>query len=192
VKSKRLIDICDFAVGLSRQLYGRTMSSSAPGHRLMGTWHPLAWCVITSFNFPAAVWSLEYGDRTRVRLLRLLESPPNLRRSRLTLVPRYSRGLLPSRRAAVRQSSCAGRGGPGSGTRRAPGSDVDQRLPVRPIWAGGRSASGRTIWPGPCSSWRHNARSSRRQPIWTRDAGDWFGAVERRGQRCTTCESDCA
>ncbi len=53
-----MIDICDFAVGLSRQLYGRTMSSERPGHRLMETWHPLGVVgVITSFNFPAAVWS---------------------------------------------------------------------------------------------------------------------------------------
>ena len=55
---QEMIDICDFAVGLSRQLYGRTMSSERPGHRLMETWHPLGVVgVITSFNFPAAVWS---------------------------------------------------------------------------------------------------------------------------------------
>ena len=52
------IDICDFAVGLSRQLDGRTMPSERPGHRLMETWHPLGVIgVITAFNFPAAVWS---------------------------------------------------------------------------------------------------------------------------------------
>jgi aldehyde dehydrogenase (NAD+) len=53
-----MIDICDFAVGLSRQLYGRTMTSERPGHRLMETWHPLGVAgVISAFNFPAAVWS---------------------------------------------------------------------------------------------------------------------------------------
>ena len=53
-----MIDICDFAVGLSRQLYGRTMPSERPGHRLMETWHPLGVVgVISAFNFPAAVWS---------------------------------------------------------------------------------------------------------------------------------------
>src|SRR3954447_10786029 len=53
-----MIDICDFAVGLSRQLDGRTMPSERPGHRLMETWHPLgAIGLITAFNFPAAVWS---------------------------------------------------------------------------------------------------------------------------------------
>jgi aldehyde dehydrogenase (NAD+) len=55
---QEMIDICDFAVGLSRQLYGRTMSSERPGHRLMETWHPLGVvAVISAFNFPAAVWS---------------------------------------------------------------------------------------------------------------------------------------
>jgi aldehyde dehydrogenase (NAD+) len=52
------IDICDFAVGLSRQLEGRTMPSERPKHRLMETWHPLGVVgLITAFNFPAAVWS---------------------------------------------------------------------------------------------------------------------------------------
>jgi L-aminoadipate-semialdehyde dehydrogenase len=55
---QEMIDICDFAVGLSRQLYGRTMPSERPGHRLMETWHPIgAVGVISAFNFPAAVWS---------------------------------------------------------------------------------------------------------------------------------------
>jgi len=54
---QELIDICDFAVGLSRQLYGLTIASERPGHRMMETWHPLGVCgVITAFNFPAAVW----------------------------------------------------------------------------------------------------------------------------------------
>jgi aldehyde dehydrogenase (NAD+) len=55
---QEMIDICDFAVGLSRQLYGRTMPSERPGHRLTETWHPLGVVgVISAFNFPAAVWS---------------------------------------------------------------------------------------------------------------------------------------
>jgi len=55
---QEMIDICDFAVGLSRQLYGRTMPSERPGHRLMETWHPLGVVgVISAFNFPSAVWS---------------------------------------------------------------------------------------------------------------------------------------
>ncbi|OHU99723.1 aldehyde dehydrogenase family protein, partial [Mycobacterium talmoniae] len=55
---QEMIDICQFAVGLSRQLYGRTIASERPGHRLMETWHPLGVAgVITAFNFPVAVWS---------------------------------------------------------------------------------------------------------------------------------------
>ncbi|MUL82248.1 MULTISPECIES: aldehyde dehydrogenase family protein [unclassified Mycolicibacterium] len=55
---QEMIDVCDFAVGLSRQLYGRTMPSERPLHRLSETWHPLGVVgVITAFNFPMAVWS---------------------------------------------------------------------------------------------------------------------------------------
>ena len=55
---QEMIDICDFAVGLSRQLYGLTIASERPGHRMMETWHPLGVIgVITAFNFPVAVWS---------------------------------------------------------------------------------------------------------------------------------------
>jgi len=55
---QEMIDICDFATGLSRQLYGRTMPSERPGHRMMETWHPLGVVgVISAFNFPTAVWS---------------------------------------------------------------------------------------------------------------------------------------
>ena len=55
---QEMIDICDFAVGLSRQLYGRTIATERPEHRMMETWHPLGVCgVISAFNFPVAVWS---------------------------------------------------------------------------------------------------------------------------------------
>jgi aldehyde dehydrogenase (NAD+) len=55
---QEMIDICDFAVGLSRQLHGLTIASERPGHRMMETWHPLGVCgVISAFNFPVAVWA---------------------------------------------------------------------------------------------------------------------------------------
>jgi aldehyde dehydrogenase (NAD+) len=55
---QEMIDICDFAVGLSRQLYGLTIASERAGHRIMETWHPLGVTgVITAFNFPVAVWA---------------------------------------------------------------------------------------------------------------------------------------
>jgi aldehyde dehydrogenase (NAD+) len=55
---QEMIDICDFALGLSRQLYGLTMHSERPGHRMYEQWHPLGPIgIITAFNFPVAVWS---------------------------------------------------------------------------------------------------------------------------------------
>lgn len=55
---QEMIDMCDFAVGLSRQLYGITMPSERPGHRLFEQWHPLGPVgVISAFNFPTAVWA---------------------------------------------------------------------------------------------------------------------------------------
>jgi aldehyde dehydrogenase (NAD+) len=55
---QEMIDICDFAVGLSRQLYGLTIASERPDHKMQETWHPLGPClVITAFNFPVAVWA---------------------------------------------------------------------------------------------------------------------------------------
>ncbi|MCC5861558.1 MAG: aldehyde dehydrogenase family protein [Gammaproteobacteria bacterium] len=55
---QEMIDICDFAVGLSRQLYGLTIASERPGHRMAETWHPLGVVgIISAFNFPVAVWS---------------------------------------------------------------------------------------------------------------------------------------
>jgi aldehyde dehydrogenase (NAD+) len=53
---QEMIDICDFAVGLSRQLYGLTIASERRGHRMLETWHPLGPVgVITAFNFPVAI-----------------------------------------------------------------------------------------------------------------------------------------
>jgi aldehyde dehydrogenase (NAD+) len=59
---QEMIDICDFAVGLSRQLYGLTMHSERPGHRMYEQWHPLGIVgLITSFNFPVAVWAWNFA-----------------------------------------------------------------------------------------------------------------------------------
>jgi aldehyde dehydrogenase (NAD+) len=55
---QEMIDICDFAVGLSRQLYGLTLPSERPGHHMRETWQPLGpVAVISAFNFPVAVWA---------------------------------------------------------------------------------------------------------------------------------------
>src|SRR6201992_1778614 len=54
---QEMIDICDFAVGLSRQLYGLTIATERADHRMMETWHPLGVVgIISGFNFPGAVW----------------------------------------------------------------------------------------------------------------------------------------
>ena len=59
---QEMIDICDFAVGLSRQLYGLTIASERPEHKLLETWHPLGpIAVISAFNFPVAVWSWNFA-----------------------------------------------------------------------------------------------------------------------------------
>ncbi len=55
---QEMIDICDFAVGLSRQLYGLTIASERPGHAMRESWHPMGVCgIITAFNFPVAPWA---------------------------------------------------------------------------------------------------------------------------------------
>jgi aldehyde dehydrogenase (NAD+) len=55
---QEMIDICDYAVGLSRQIFGLTIATERPNHRMMETWHPLGVTgIITAFNFPVAVWS---------------------------------------------------------------------------------------------------------------------------------------
>ena len=55
---QEMIDICDYAVGLSRQLFGLTIATERVDHRMMETWHPLGVCgIITAFNFPGAVWA---------------------------------------------------------------------------------------------------------------------------------------
>ena len=72
---QEMIDICDFAVGLSRQLYGLTMHSERPGHRMYEQWHPLGPIgIITAFNFPLAVWSLECRHRSGLRRRHDLEA----------------------------------------------------------------------------------------------------------------------
>jgi hypothetical protein len=68
---QEMIDIADFAVGLSRQLYGLTMHSERPGHRMYEQWHPLGIVgVISAFNFPGSGVGLERHDRGCVRRLR--------------------------------------------------------------------------------------------------------------------------
>jgi acyl-CoA reductase-like NAD-dependent aldehyde dehydrogenase len=72
---QEMIDIGDFAVGLSRQLYGNTMHSERPGHRMYEQWHPLGIVgVIIAFNFPVAVWAWNSVRRRGVRRHHHLEA----------------------------------------------------------------------------------------------------------------------
>ncbi|EKU31367.1 succinate-semialdehyde dehydrogenase i, nADP-dependent [Alcaligenes sp. HPC1271] len=99
---QEMIDICDFAVGLSRQLYGLTIASERPGHRMLETWHPLGVVgVITAFNFPMAVWAwntalaLVCGDAVIWKPPKKHPCPPW--RARLSLSGQW-RGMRPGRR----------------------------------------------------------------------------------------------
>ena len=110
---QEMIDICDFAVGLSRQLYGLTIASERPGHRMMEQWHPLGPVgVITAFNFPGRGVVVERRDRRGVRRPGRSGSRPSRRRSRA------------DRRAAHRQ----------------PRDGRPRRAPASSLWSSGRAA----------------------------------------------------
>ena len=150
---QEMIDICDFAVGLSRQLYGRTMTSERPGHRLMETWHPLGVVgVISAFNFPVAVWSWN----TAVALV--CGDPVIWKPSELAPLTALASDAILARAIA----DCGAPRRPRPGARRR--SRTSGRRwsttpawpcsapPARPAW-GGRSARGSpTASAGPCSS----------------------------------------
>ena len=118
---QEMIDICDFAVGLSRQIYGLTIASERPGHRMMESWHPLGPCaVISAFNFPVAVWAwnaalaLVCGDPviwkpSEKTPLSALAAMKALERARRALRRRRARGARADRhrRAAVGEALVA-------------------------------------------------------------------------------------
>ena len=151
---QEMIDICDFAVGLSRQLYGRTIASERPGHRLMEVWHPIGpVAVITAFNFPVAVWSWN----TAISLVcgnpviwKPSEKTP-LTAVACTALLRAARRRRPraARSGAGRRGRPPRRAGPG---RRRP-HPAGERHREHARW-GVRSARGsRPASGGRCSSW---------------------------------------
>ena len=138
---QEMIDICDFAVGLSRQLHGSTIATERPGHRMMETWHPLgAVGVITSFNFPVAVWAwnaalaLVCGDTV---LWKPSEKTP--------LTALATQALL------MRAAERFGEAPPGLSSVLLGGSDVGAKLVedarVRLVSATGSTAMGRAVAP---------------------------------------------
>ena len=185
---QEMVDICDYAVGLSRQLFGRTMTSERPGHRLMETWHPLGVVgVISAFNFPVAVWSwntaiaLVCGDTV---VWKPSEQAPLCALASSALL---SRALVEASFPRTSRRSC-------SATLRwawpwsTPPPSRCCRPPARRGWA---ATSGRA-WPrasaGPCSS---SAATTPRSSVPSADLdlttrGIVFSAAGTAGQRCTT------
>ena len=162
-----MIDICDFAVGLSRQLDGRTMPSERPGHRLMETWHPLGVVgVISAFNFPVAVWSwntalaLVCGDTV------VWKPSPMTAADRRRVHAPCSTAPPPSA-APPRTSTCSSSPTPRRGQALVDSPDVAlvSATGSERMGAAGRAARGRPLRHGSCwSSAATTPRSSRRRP----------------------------
>ena len=187
---QEMIDICDFAVGLSRQLYGRSIASERPGHRLTETWHPLGpVAVISAFNFPVAVWSwnaalaLVCGDPV---IWKPSERTP-LTRARLDVAAEARSG--PVRRTSPTGCSSSSIGGADRALQLAD----DPRIPL--VSATGSTAMGKALAP------RVAARLGRSllelggnnaaivAPSADLDLvvrGVLFAAVGTAGQRCTS------
>ncbi len=169
---QEMIDVCQFAVGLSRQLYGRTIASERPGHRLMETWHPLGVVgVITAFNFPVAVWSwnaaiaLVCGDT-------VVWKPSEITPLTALGARRWPSGRRPTSAPRRRCVACYWAGATwASDWSRTPGWRWSAR-PVRWRWDG-RWARGSPSGSGGCcwSSVATMPRSSRRRPTWISPSG---------------------
>ena len=145
---QEMIDVCDLAVGQSRQLFGLTIASERPGHRMMEQWHPLGVVgVISAFNFPVAVWSwntalaLVCGDT-------VVWKP-----SEKTMLTALACQALLAEAAQAGRRACGGqrrgarrpRGGRGPGRRPAGGAGVRHRLD--PDGPRGRARGRRALRP---------------------------------------------
>jgi aldehyde dehydrogenase (NAD+) len=185
---QEMIDICDFAVGASRQLYGRTMPSERPGHRLQETWHPLGVIgVISAFNFPVAVWSWN----TAIALV--CGDPVLWKPSELT-------PLTALACAAILDRACADAGAPPHLSQVILGAaDVGERLAESPdvalISATGSTRMGRQVGPrvaarfGRCLLELGGNNAGVVAPSANLDLaaqGIVFAAAGTAGQRCTT------
>jgi len=184
---REMIDICDFAVGLSRQLYGLTMTSERPGHRMFEQWHPLGPAgVITAFNFPAAVWSWNAAVGAVCGDPILWKPSP---RAALTAVAvtRICAEVMEGSGAEAVFSLAAG--GADIGERMA----ADRRLPL--ISATGSCAMGRRVAPAVAGRLgRSILELGGNNAMIVMDDADLdlavraavFAAVGTAGQRCTT------
>ena len=188
---QEMIDICDFAVGLSRQLYGLTMASERPDHHMREQWHPLGVVgVISAFNFPVAVWSWNAaiaavcGDATLWKPAS--GTPADRDRRHADRV-----GCLPRERG--RSGGLQPGGGPWfdggrpAAARPAHPACLSHRL-VLPSGKRVAAVVGNAPRPyHPRSSAATTPSSSRRTPTWTLAIPSiLFGAVGTAGQRCTS------
>ena len=170
---QEMIDICDFAVGLSRQLYGLTIATERSEHRMMETWHPLGVTgIISAFNFPVAVWSwnaalaLVCGNSI---VWKPSEKTPLTALATQALFERALRRFKAdggrARRACPPCCSVGARSARSSST--TPGFRWSRR-PARPPWDAPSVRSSRSASPAPFwSSAATTRRSSRRRPIST-------------------------
>ena len=155
---QEMIDICDFAVGLSRQLYGLTIATERADHRMMETWHPLGVCgVISAFNFPVAVWSwnaaLAFVCGDRVVWKPSEKTPAHRARHRRRSSAARRSASAACRRASARSSS--------AGARSARLLVEDQRVPL--VSATGSTAMGRQVGPKLAAPLRPRDPRARRQ-----------------------------
>ena len=171
---QEMIDICDFAVGLSRQLYGLTIATERGEHRMMETWHPLGVTgIISAFNFPVAVWS--WNAALALVCGNSIVWKPS---EKTPLTALAAQALFERALSAFQGRWRHGAGGPLDGADRRP---RDRRGPRRSsracalVSATGSTAMGRAVGPrlasaSPARSWSSAAttrRSSRRPPIST-------------------------
>lgn len=185
---QEMIDICDFAVGLSRQLYGRTMPSERPGHRLAETWHPLGVVgVISAFNFPVAVWSWNVA-------LALVCGDP------VVWKPSESAPLCALACDALLRQAAAEAGAPsGLSTVLIGGADAGRALVDNPgvalVSATGSTAMGRSVGPKVAERFGRSllelggnnaAIVSQSADLDLATRGIVFAAAGTAGQRCTT------
>ena len=188
---QEMIDICDFAVGLSRQLYGLTIASERPGTGMMETWHPLGVVgVITAFNFPVAVWAwnaalaLVCGDT-------VVWKPSEKTPLTALAVPGAVRARGRRRRAPRRRAPARARRRPGGrrGAGRRPAGRAGLRHRLDCAWAA-PSARGvaAALRPRRCSSSAATTPPSCARPpisIWPCAASS-SPPSGTAGQRCTT------
>ena len=176
---QEMIDICDFAVGLSRQLYGLTIASERPGHRMMETWHPLGPVgVISAFNFPVAVWAwnaalaVVCGDSV---MWKPSEKTPLTAMATQKLFERAVARFGDAPKALVASRFKAG-------ARSASSLAADARVPL--ISATGSTRMGKALAPVvACAAWALAAGARRQQ----RDDRGAVGRSEAGGARDHVC-----